>query len=160
MSAAGGPGDWTSPTPNIAAYTQPAWSPDGKRLTCTQEFAKFKHVIVMNPDGSSAVPASALNGPPAVDPVWSPDGSRIAYTSLGPGTGEIHVMAPDGSGDARLSNPAAVVDHKPAWSPSGDRIVFVSNRSGSDQLWVMGADGSNPVLLLAGPGLSYDPTWS
>ena len=90
--------------------TQPAWSPDGRRIA----YVGTGGITVADADGGNAQ-VIADGGQPA----WSPDGARIAYTAA-PGVG-IHVIGADGTGD-KLVDPNGT---SPRWAPDGRHVLDV-----------------------------------
>jgi Tol biopolymer transport system component len=126
--------------------SDPAWSPDGRKLAFVRLNAGFgEPIYVVKADGSGLrrlTRSSALDA----DPTWSPDGRKLAFVSARDGNSEVYVMNADGSGQRSLTrNPA--FDANPAWSPDGRKIVFVSNRDGGYGIYVMNADGSGQQRL-------------
>ena len=125
--------------------TDPAWSPDGKRIAFASDRAGSSDIYVMNADGSNLVRRTQTGSSEA--PAWSPDGSKIAFSSLRDGQFGIYVMSVDGD----WANPTRVGYDRgwnahPAWSPDGGQIAFVSDWRAFDFLfdvYVMNADGSN-----------------
>jgi Tol biopolymer transport system component len=104
--------------PESTALTEPAWSPDGRRLAC--EDANGAIVSVELRTGRRhRITARGF------EPAWSPDGQFVAFQS----DGALWVVRSDGSlGLRRLpttheSNVASEGGH-PAWSPDSRRIVF------------------------------------
>lgn len=138
-------------TQGAAANTQPAWSPDGKKIAFTTNRDGNNEIYVMNADGTSPV---NLTRNPGDDnyPAWSPDGAKIVFTSNRDGNNEIYVMNADGSNPVNLTKSPAN-DIKPVWYTEGglltstSRILFASDRSGHSQIYTMNTDGSNVVDL-------------
>ena len=138
---------------------EPAWSPDGRRITFATERDGDSEIYVMNADGSG-VTRLTDNGIRDGEPTWSPDGRRIAFASERDGGPEIYVMNADGSDVVRLTDNSAL-DRSPAWSPDGRRIAFVSeNSSFTANIYVMNADGSKVARLTESEAGAADPAWS
>lgn len=137
--------------------SEPAISPDGKRVLFVTARDGNREIYVMNHDGSS--PENLTNHPANDErPRWSPDGSKIAFTSDRSGAFNIFVMNADGSDPINVTNAQA---NGATWSPDGTRIAFTSNRTGDFEIFVMDSDGSNPVNLTNDPGRSdFAPAWS
>jgi dipeptidyl aminopeptidase/acylaminoacyl peptidase len=157
--------------------TQPAWSPDGKRIAFTRfvrdaGFFGLFEIFVMDADGGNPTRlthsdpyAGTLN---ATEPAWSPDGSRIAFTWTVSSPNvitdeEIFLMNADGSGLVRLThNDTSFVqptDSSPTWSPDGSRIAFHSFRDGSSDVYTMRPDGTG-LTRVTGDGPDHYPAWS
>jgi Tol biopolymer transport system component len=82
--------------------TEPAWSPDGRKIAFRTARDGNAEIYVMNADGSGK---RNLTRNPAKDvhPSWSPDGRRIAFVSNRDERPEAHVMNADGSGQRSLT---------------------------------------------------------
>ena len=89
-------------THNERYNTEPAWSPDGRKIAFRSTRNGNRDIYVMNADGSGK---RNLTRNPAQDgsPSWSPDGRRIAFISNRDGRLEAHVMNADGSGQRSLT---------------------------------------------------------
>jgi Tol biopolymer transport system component len=78
--------------------SDPAWSPDGRRLAFTRQVDGIKRIFLVDADGQtgleSLTPSATCD---CEEPTWSPDGSQIAY--VGPGDGVIRpIMVTAASG--------------------------------------------------------------
>ncbi len=91
--------------------TDPAWSPDGKRLAFTRTKNEYKsfQVYVMRADGGGV--RRLTNGRFDERPAWSPDGRWIAYQS----TTGIRLVRPDGTGTRLVPNTDGA--SRPSWTP-------------------------------------------
>lgn len=56
----------------------PAWSPDGSRIA----FVRRNRLYLMDADGGSVRPVSAVEDLDIASPTWSPDGSRLAFSAM------------------------------------------------------------------------------
>ena len=161
--------------------TDPAWSPDGRRIAFTRneeigESTPFTSddVFVMDADGSDErrlTPERA--GRSSGQPTWSPDGEQVAYVH-GPSVssavpsrfGGLFAITDDGSDTRRLTQGRADTD--PDWSPDGREIVFVrgvdlaSFTNAADDVYVLDvASGATRRLTQSPPGVfEAAPAWS
>jgi TolB protein len=100
--------------------TDPAWSPDGKRIAFVRKdiyWWKPWQVYTMNADGSS--PRLLTSAPADQKPKWSPDGTMIAFGAFR----NIGTMNADGSGFRLYS---AQLGFEPDWSPDGKSLIYSS----------------------------------
>jgi Tol biopolymer transport system component len=109
--------------------SQPAWSPDGKRILFVKRHGRWlSSPFVADADGSNVTPLKHDPGPDIFEPTWSPDGKRIAYAqeNAPPSrTPQIFVMNEDGSDVRQLTHdPDWEYCRHPSWSPDGRRIAF------------------------------------
>ncbi|MEW5872165.1 MAG: DUF4352 domain-containing protein [Chloroflexota bacterium] len=138
-----------------ADETDPAWSPDGRKIA----FTSNRMIYVMNADGSG-IKALTTNESWAFSPAWSPDGKYIAYAMGIFGNNDIYVMKADGSGVRNLTK-HTYNDFAPAWSPDGNKIAFTTNRRGrSLEIFVMDANGANLKNITNNEGEDSEPAWS
>jgi Tol biopolymer transport system component len=117
----------------------PAWSPDGTRISfgSDREGGNLLNVFVMNADGSDQRQLTHFGVPfEAGDTNWSSDGSKIAFEydidgmkqSNPDAFAEVWTMNPDGSGQIGTRVPCSDVGCAPRWQP---RICVPEFRAGA-----------------------------
>jgi TolB protein len=86
----------------LHSYSQPAWSPDGKKIAyaCNVYFDPYPdspfrgkyHIGVMDSDGRNMKELTTSDDILDCDPVWSPNGKHIAFSTGSPFKRNIHVI--------------------------------------------------------------------
>jgi Tol biopolymer transport system component len=164
-----------------AAVTDPAWSPDGRRLALTwhetgSEYQRFTEddIYVMEGDGDSLRPVTTQRpGESSFDPTWSPEASHVAYlrssevASESPTRfGRLTTAEEDGSNVRPLGANGLVAD--PEWSPDGREIAIVVPTLRSDVPTVTNTDvyivdvatGRRRALVASPDVFESSPAWS
>ena len=109
------------------AYSQGAFSPDGRYFTFTAQ-RKGKDVLYVYDLRRKRVvrrldtPLQAMIGPS-----WSPDGRKIVFSGAQGGLSDLYIIDSDGKNLTRLTEDP-YGDLMPQWSPDGRQIAFVSER--------------------------------
>ena len=143
-----------------AEYTNPALSPDGKRLA----------VSIGPPGGNRSIwvfdlvgqtkTRLAFEAPENTNPTWSPDGSEIAYGANNAGHRDLYVRSASGAGPMRVLLESNVDKSPLDWSRDGRFLLYNSaNGATSRDLWVLALDGfpPTPSLFLGKP---YRADWA
>ena len=143
----------------VQFQTDPAWSPDGKRIAFASAREGSFDIYVVNADGTDTrrLTSSSTNDQ---SPTWSPDGSRIAFSRSSDG-GHVWVMNADGTDARRLTDELAE-EGEPSWSPDGRWIAYTHRATGSDfrEIWVARPDGSARRGVTTLGAKCYAPAWA
>lgn len=159
-------------TTDAGNKSDPAWSPDGKKLLYAgpsggQALGIDIWVIDPQKPEEGAINLSQHRGDD-FEPAWSPDGKTIAFTNKGAFGTEIkqlYFMNPDGSDIRRVSYDYE--EYSPAWSANSLYLAYVISASGRKILYLRSeADNfSSPMKfdtreILGRLGDVANPAWS
>jgi Tol biopolymer transport system component len=138
--------------------TEPAWSPDGRRIVFASRRAGTFDLYTMNADGSGTRRLTSTKDDDG-QPDWSPDGARIVFARGTPS--RLFAMDADGTGARRLTDDVAE-ESEPAWSPDGTEIAYVRREPGTSilELWLVRSDGSGRRRLTKLEAVAQAPSWS
>jgi TolB protein len=132
--------------------TDPAWSPDGKRIafTRTTDGNRSSRVYVMRSDGSAVRRITA--GRFDWRPQWSRDGRWIVFQSVR----GIERVRPDGTGTRLIPTPDQEVSW-PSWTPDG-RISYAWHaESLSGWVWTSLLNGTDRHRVVKGRDAHWSP---
>jgi Tol biopolymer transport system component len=121
--------------------TEPAWSPDGRRIAFTSYRDGNAEIYLMDNDGDHQLRltnhASADNSP-----LWTSDG-HIIFSSVRDRWSNFYVMDADGTNIKQLTDDPTDKD-TPALSPDGKWLAFVSRgEKGTSEICIMPASGGD-----------------
>jgi dipeptidyl aminopeptidase/acylaminoacyl peptidase len=146
--------------------SQPAWSPDGKRIafvsnrTVNPDDNYNTDIWVVAADGDkpdTELRQITTNPGPDGTPSWSPDGSRIAHTSNIEtdaalyGTNHLAVSSAAGGESKLLTQQLDRMVFSPRFSKHDDSIYFLLEDSGEQNLARISASGGSLERLVSGP---------
>ena len=130
---------------DVASYTNPALSPDGKRLAISilEPRAVARDIWVFDLD--SGTPSKLTFDPQDdLNPVWSPDGLRIAFSSNRRGKRDLYIKSAFGAGGEELLLESELNKSVEDWSRDG-RLVYNQTVAGSsNDLWTLSLDTRRP----------------
>ena len=109
------------------AYSQSAFSPDGRQLLYTAQRQGRDVLFVLDVRRRSVITRLDTGLDQMINPSWSPDGKRIVFGGSAGGFSNLYMIDADGRNLRQLSKDSygALM---PAWSPDGRRVAFVSAR--------------------------------
>jgi Tol biopolymer transport system component len=137
--------------------TNPAYSPDGRRIAFTSDRSGVSNIWVCNSDGSDPVQLTSFEHHTGT-PRWSPDGRQLVFDSLEAGDRNLYVIDADGGLPRRLTQGPSD-DGVGTWSRDGRSIYFNSNRGGSSQIWRIPAEGGEAVQVTRAGGYYGEESW-
>ena len=128
----------TQVTASEKAISEPAWSPDGRRLA----YVRDQELWVVEADGSRSTKVAGKPGGARL-PHWSPDGRRLAFVSRRRGWSQIWIIdAPvprrgRPANEPKVPEPSVVTEpgvdvESFEWSPDGGRLAVMARLPGND----------------------------
>jgi Tol biopolymer transport system component len=112
------------PLPVRVRETEPAWSPDGRRLAVVRDVREHgTDIYLRSASGRRARRLTRLSGSES-EPAWSADGTRIAFAYRYSSSSGIYVVGVSGRGLRRVVKENADLG-QPTWAPDGRSIAFI-----------------------------------
>ncbi|HYV97206.1 MAG TPA: hypothetical protein VE967_07145 [Gemmatimonadaceae bacterium] len=153
-----------------AAYSQSAFSPDGRKLAFTAQREGRDVLYIEDIDRGRTTLVRAPKGiEQMISPSFSPDGKQIVFSGTKGGYSDLYLINVDGSNLRQLTNDP-LGDHQPQWSPDGSRIAFVSERGpdtdleilkfGNWRISVLNLESGDVTVLPNQTGRNLNPMWA
>jgi len=149
-------GETKNLTNHKATDTDPAWSPDGKRIAFVSDRDGSREIWMMKPDGTEMQQVTKKSGA-CTSLQWSPDSKQIAFVSNKTGNDNIYTVDVASGKILQLTkkpNPC----RQPAWSPDGKKITYTIF-GGRWHGYIMNADGTEEEGI-SGESGAVDMVWS
>ncbi|MFM8273079.1 MAG: S41 family peptidase [Gemmata sp.] len=159
-------GKATRLTEHAFADSNPAWSPDGKKILFASDRNGTTDLYVLEQDDPEHAELTKAHkfkttrltttGSEEINPTFSPKGDLIAFVR----EGKLWVMKPDGTGQKVLVGAQKVLDYD--WSPDGKHIAYCRmDGSFSAEIYIAAADGTGaPVNVSRHATWNSDVSWS
>ncbi len=138
---------------DAAEYTNPALSPDGKRLAVGRVDPQKKTRDIWVTDLERGVSSRlTVNDADDLNPTWSPDGRRIAFSSNRSGTRDIYWKLSSGAGDEHLFAGGPGVKSVEDWSPDGKTLIYNQTLGKPGDVMALPLEGdAKPRVVLGQP---------
>lgn len=159
-------GKSTRLTEHEFADSNPAWSPDGKKILFASDRHGTTDLYLLEGDDAEHPELTKAHkfktkrltntGSEEINPTFSPKGDRIAFVR----EGKLWLMKPDGSDQKVLVGAQKVLDYD--WSPDGKYIAYCRmDGSFSAEIYIAATDGTGtPVNVSRHATWNSDVSWS
>jgi serine/threonine-protein kinase len=147
--------------------TDPAWTPDGKRIAFESNKEGPQNLFMQLADGSGGLERLTTSDYNHFPLSWSPDGQLLAFIEFNPTTGrDIWVLRlgdpSAGSGQVRKAQPFLRTpsdETSPQFSPDGRWLAYASNESGPYEIYVQPYPGPGGKWQISTEG-GAEPVWN
>lgn len=143
-------GQRTALTGELARYSNPALSPDGRWLAVSVEDPKVGKRDIWVYDLKRGTSTRLTSDPgDELNPAWSPDGKRIAFTaSRKQGEREIYIVDASGSGEPEQITTGEGLKNLEQWSPDGKYLLYNQDTQQNVDLMLLALSAGHSVKPL------------
>ncbi|HEY1189164.1 MAG TPA: MdsD protein, partial [Gemmata sp.] len=161
-----GGGKSTRLTEHEFADSNPAWSPDGKKILFASDRNGTTDLYLLEADDPEHPELTKAHkfkttrltntGAEELSPTFSPKGDRVAFVR----EGKLWLMKPDGTDQTVLVGAQKVLDYD--WAPDGKHIAYCRmDGSFSAEIYITATDGTgSPVNVSRHATWNSDVSWS
>jgi Tol biopolymer transport system component len=152
-----------------APWSNPRFSPDGRRLALEIADGKQAHVWIY--EWARDILTRLTFGPASEEkPVWTQDGRRIVFTTnRGKGASNLYWQAADGTGEVQRLTDSPNNQTPASWHPTGKFMAFTENNPRTNfDVMILPMDGDvasgwkagKPTAFLSSPFDELEPMFS
>ena len=124
-------GKFTPLRETLGNYTNPSFSPDGKRLALEINDGKSSDIWVYEWERDTLTRVT-FAGEENSRPAWTPDGQRITYSAREKGEAlNLWWIRADGAGDAQRLTESKNPQYARSWRPDGKVLAFTQTNPGT-----------------------------
>lgn len=146
------------PAPIPSKCSQPAWSPDGRKIAFTSMLHGHWNIFLMDANGIDLIQLTD-NPEGSHQPDWSPDGQKLAFVRGGGPFTDIYTINIETREEKRITSKYGPTGH-PTWSPDGARIAFHSQETKVYDICVVNADSTGYERITTSAYSNTQPAWS
>ena len=152
-----------------AAWTNPSFSPDGRRLAL--EIMDSTSSLWVFDWARDTLERLTFDARDTARPIWTPNGRRIVFAATRADSPAFNLfwMAADGTGDVQRLTESKNLQFPVSWDPSGRFLAFTEIRPDtSEDLMILPMEGNDrtgwkpgtPTVFLATAAAELEPTFS
>jgi serine/threonine-protein kinase len=137
-------GKFTTLRATPALWSNPQFSPDGRRLALELADGKQTHIWIYELP-RDIVTRLTFDAAAEGRPVWTPDGRRIVFTrNSGKGASNLYWQYADGTGQVQRLTDSANNQWPASWHPTGKFLAFVENiPQTTEKVMILPMDGDD-----------------
>jgi Tol biopolymer transport system component len=128
---------------SLGRESEPAYSPDGKRIADVSDQTGADEIWLSDADGGNRVQLTTLKGPRLSRPRWSPDGRLLLFEARGDRGVEVYTLPAAGGKPGKPYRVPLLGGAGASWSHDGKSVYFQLR----GQIWKADANAGNPRQL-------------